>query len=362
MSILNSPRHSLRRQPIRFAALTTIALIMLSACGASPDGATASFKPKHKVPESTAATSLPAAEKGVGTIKVASLPIPHNAQFIALPYFAKRYGLDVEWQSFQRYSDTQLAVSRGDVVMAAAGYHTISLDTAPTDTKIVAGGNSGGQALVLRPGLKVSDWSGLEGLKIGVAPNSGPDIQFQLSSREAGFDPNSIVRTNFTTIGPATLTALHRKDIDGMLCWEVVCAQAVDDGSGAYATIDIGANETHNANTLALSNAKWLEKYPNAATRLVRAYVDAVTYFKAHPDDLVALMVKQTGATAKVVKHSLSSITLEWRLYRSRALATARAYAALGVSKKDMSAEVEKYLDYSFLENATGLPESGVGG
>jgi ABC-type nitrate/sulfonate/bicarbonate transport system substrate-binding protein len=210
--------------------------------------------------------------------------------------------------------------------------------------------------------VDVDDWGDLAGLRIGVAPNSGPDIQFQLSAREAGFDPNSIERVNFTTLGPATLSALRNGEIDGMLCWEVVCAQAVQDGSGEYSSLDIGANETGNANTLALANADWIEEYPNAATRLVRAYVDAVDYFNEYPDELVALMTKETGAPAEVVEASLNSITLEWKLFRDRALATAQAYRELGVSEKDMSEVVEEDLDYTFLEAATGKSLQEVGG
>lgn len=353
------PRHSVRRR-LQLSVAVLAAAALLAACGGDSEGSVG-FELKHEAAESPAATDLPEAEDGVGTIKIASLPIPHNAQFIALPEFAKKYGLDVEWQSFQRYSDTQLAVAKGDVAVAAAGYHTVALDTAPTGVSIVAGGNSGAQALVLRPDDEVDDWNDLAGLKIGVAPNSGPDIQFQLSAREAGFDPNSIERVNFTTLGPATLTGLRNEEIDGILCWEVICAQAVENGSAVYSSLDIGANDTQNANTLALANDDWLADYPNAATLLVRAYVDAVDYFNEYPDELVALMMQETGAPAEVVEESLNSITLEWQLYRDRALATARAYNELGVSKRDMSDVVEDSLDYTYLMNATGLSKTEVG-
>lgn len=352
MSRNNTSTPRPRRGTPRLAAALAVAGA-LAVLGAS--AATAA-------PTSTPPTpDLPEPEEGIGTIEVASLPIPHNVQFIELPRFAAAYGLDVEWVSFQRYADTQLAVSRGDVAVAAAGYHTIALDTAPTDVRIVAGGNSGAQALVIRSGVDVEDWADLAGLKIGVAPNSGPDVQFTLAAREAGFDPASIERVNFTTIGPPTLIALRSGEIDGMLCWEIACAQAVVAGDGYYAPIDIGENPTGHANTLVLVNARWAAEHPNATTLLVRAYIDAVEHFRNDPDAWVEAITAVTGSEAEEIEMALGTINLEWELYRERALATAAAYADFGISTQDMSEAVDGYLVYDFLEAATGLPPEDLG-
>jgi len=354
-------RHELPRR-LRLRLLVALGLgfaLVAAACGDDDDDATADTSTTAVERED----GLPTPESDVGTIRVASLPIPHNIQFIELARFAEVYGLDVEWVSFQRYADTQLAVSSGDVDFAAAGYHTIALDTAPTNTKIVAGGNAGAQALVIREGVEVEDWDDLEGLKLGVAPNSGPDIQFTLAAGEAGFDPTSIERVNFTTIGPPTIIALQNGEIDGMLCWELNCAQAVNDGHGYYAPFDIGDNPTGNANTLMLANGEWAEAHPNATTLLVRAYIDAVEEFRGDPDEWIEAVASATGGgDPEVLRTAIETIDLEWELYRDRALATAAAYAELGVSTRDMSEAVESYLDYSYLEAATGSSESEVGG
>lgn len=337
--------------------MVAAALLVTSACGGSSTGSSKAAK------SAVNTGGLPQAEADTGTIKVASLPIPHNVQFIDLNRFAKKYGLNVEWESFQRYSDTQLAVARGDVAFAAAGYHTITLDTAPTSVKILAGGNSGAQALVMRKDVKVTKWSDLAGKRIGVAPNSGPDVQFTLAARQAGFDPASIKRVNFTTIGPPTLVALRNHDIDGMLCWELTCAQAVAEGQGYYAPVDIGDNPTHNANTLLLGNTDWVKAHPNATTLLVKAYVDAVEHFKADQKDWVAAVTAATGADSpEVLKTALGNMTLEWKLYKDRLLATAKAYAEFGISKRDMSDQVLQLADYKYLERATGKNLSEVGG
>lgn len=346
--------------PRLLVALGLAFALIAAACGGDDDDSSVDDT------TTTAAESedgLPAPEADVGTIRVASLPIPHNIQFIELDRFAEEYGLDVEWVSFQRYADTQLAVSGGDVEFAAAGYHTIALETAPTNTKIVAGGNAGAQALVIREGVEVEDWDDLAGLKIGVAPNSGPDVQFTLAAGAAGFDPTSIERVNFTTIGPPTIVALQNGEIDGMLCWELNCAQSVKDGHGYYAPIDIGDNPTGNANTLMLANSEWAEEHPNATMLLVKAYVDAVEEFRGDIDGWVEAVSAATGGgDPEVLRTAIESIDLEWELYRDRALATAAAYAELGVSTKDMSDAVESYLDYSYLEAATGKTEAEVGG
>ena len=352
-------RHRNAAQRMLFALGMVLALLAAGCGGEDDDTATGAPSPTAAARQD----GLPQPEANVGTIRVASLPIPHNIQFIELPRFAKKYGLNVEWVSFQRYSDTQLAVSRGDVQFAAAGYHTIALETAPKNTKIVAGGNAGAQALVIRNGVQVKNWADLAGLKLGVAPNSGPDIQFTLAAGEAGFDPKSIKRVNFTTIGPPTIIALQKGEIDGMLCWELNCAQAVNDGHGYYAPLDIGDNPTGNANTLMLANGEWAKAHPNATTLLVRGYVDAVEEFRKDKDAWANAVAKATGAgDPKVLRTAIDKIDLEWELYRDRAMATAAAYARLGVSPQDMSGAVESYLDYSYLEAATRKPRAEVGG
>lgn len=362
MEPATADRHGRQRnaaQRMLFALGMVLALLAAGCGGDDDDTATGAPSPTAAARQD----GLPQPEGNVGTIKVASLPIPHNIQFIELPRFAKKYGLNVEWVSFQRYSDTQLAVSRGDVQFAAAGYHTIALETAPKNTKIVAGGNAGAQALVIRNGVQVKNWADLAGLKLGVAPNSGPDIQFTLAAGEAGFDPKSIKRVNFTTIGPPTIIALQKGEIDGMLCWELNCAQAVNDGHGYYAPLDIGDNPTGNANTLMLAHGEWAKAHPNATTLLVRGYVDAVEEFRKDKDAWANAVAKATGAgDPKVLRTAIDKIDLEWELYRDRAMATAAAYARLGVSPQDMSAAVESYLDYSYLEAATRKPQAEVGG
>jgi ABC-type nitrate/sulfonate/bicarbonate transport system substrate-binding protein len=355
-----------RRRRLTPLVLLLVLAVIAAGCGDSDGGGAAGDdsggRAEISVPEADAG-DLPPPEEDTGTIRVASLPIPHNVQFIELAQFADQYGLDVEWVSFQRYSDTQLAVSQGDVAFAAAGYHTIALDTAPTNVDIVAGGNAGAQALVIREGVEVEDWDDLAGLKLGVAPNSGPDVQFTLAAEEAGFDAESIERVNFTTIGPPTLVALRNGEIDGMLCWEITCAQAVADGQGYYAPIDIGENPTGNANTLMLANREWADAHPNATTLLVKAYVDAVEHFRDDPDEWVTAVTAATGSEdPEVLDTALESIDLEWELHRDRALATAAAYAELGISTRDMSSEVEEYLNYDYLERATGSTLEEVGG
>ncbi len=361
-------RRSIASSGSRRYSLLIVAIVLAvvaAACGgddeaASPD---ATQQREAQQRDDSPAGDLPGPEQGIGTIRVASLPIPHNVQFIELARFAEKYQLDVEWVSFQRYADTQLAVAQGDVAFAAAGYHTVALDTAPKNIAIVAGGNSGAQALVMREGIEVKDWSDLKGLRIGVAPNSGPDIQFNLAAKKNGFDPASIKRVNFTTMGPPVLVSMRNKEIDGMLCWEVWCAQSVVDGQAYYAPLDIGDNPTGNANTLLLANQEWSDKYPNAATLLVKAYVDAVEFFRDNPDEWVKAVTTSTGAdNPEVLRRALGTINLEWELYRERALATARAYAEFGVSKRDMSEEVQSYLNYEFLLKATGKAMSEVGG
>lgn len=344
-------------------AIAMASVMVWAACGNGSDPSSTATTTANPADPAAEDGELPVPEDGVGTIRVASLQIPHNVQFIELPRFAEEYGLDVEWVAFQRYADTQLAVSQGDVEFAAAGYHTIALDTAPTNTEIVAGGNAGAQALVIREGVEVGTWEDLEGLRIGVAPNSGPDIQFNLAAREAGFDPTSIERVNFTAMGPPVLVAMGNNEIDGMLCWEVWCAQSVVDGQGYYAPMDIGDNPTGNANTLLMANAEWTERYPDATTLLVRAYVDAVEHFRENTDEWVEAVSTSTGSNdPEVLSTALDTIDLEWELYRDRALATAKAYAEAGVSKRDMSEEVNSYLNYEYLLRATGMSESEIGG
>jgi ABC-type nitrate/sulfonate/bicarbonate transport system substrate-binding protein len=279
---------------------------------------------------------------------------------------AKNYGIDVEIIPVKRYGDVQLELATGQIEFGVLGFFNIGTmaDNGINNIKLIAGSSTGGQGLILRKGLnaKVHTWKDLEGLKIGVAPNGGAHNIFRTLAKQKGVDLSKIEQVSFAGMGPEAVQALKTGEIDGLLAWEPTNARAVVEGIAEYSTLKLEESATGNINGALAVNTAFASQHPDVVLNIVRTVVETTDYLNANRDQWISLASAKTGVSPAVVMEAIKHCSIHYEMPESKTKAFMQGMAGFGVTKKDYSDLVDRYMDYSYLEKATGKNRKQLGG
>lgn len=319
-----------------------------------------------------AMTSLATLMFGVGSssaephkVRYAAFPCTHCAPGWLMQEFGKKHNLDIEIIPMRRYADIQLGLATDQIDFGNFGFINIPLmantGITPEEVKLVAGVSDGAMGLIIRKGVAVEGWSGLEGKKIGSSPNSLIENLFKAAMRHFDADPTKVEWVSFTTMGPEVQQALKNGDIDGFVGWEPAMAAAVVAGDGEYSDLPLGDNPAGLINGALGAAGKFIRENPEAAEAVVRTHVEVVDYLNGNPEEWVALAMRVTGGDADTTKLGVERSTLHYLLPQAQTEELARLLFEAGLTQQDFSAKVHEYLDYSLLEAATGKSASELG-
>ncbi len=311
-------------------------------------------------------SSAPATGQGTVTVRFGVLYQTHSASTFdpIYPDAAKKYGLNVQIIPFQRYSDVQIALATGRIDVGAFGYANIPImaEQNTHNVQIIAGQSVGAQGITLRKGVNARTWKDLEGLRIGVPPNSTVDNEVKIVLKEERVEYGKIHWVTFATMGPEVLQALKTGSIDGFVGWEPVRATAAIDGYGVYAPFDLKDTVLKNINGVIGANTGFLVKYPQAALGLLRALVETTDYLNSHKDERAKLAASKTGTSLPVTNEAIAHSTLTYEMYRQPAYLLAKAMYEFGLTKADHAPQVDIYMNYLYLTKATGKTKKALGG
>src|SRR5579884_1458886 len=302
--------------------------------------------------------SVPAATLAQGgpvVVRLAEVYQTHSASTFdpIYPEAARKYGLNVQVIPFQRYADIQIALATGRVDVGAFGYANI---------QIIAGQSLGAQGVTLRKGVPARTWRDLEGLRVGVPPNSTVDNEIKVVLRQENVDYNKTRWVTFSAMGPEVLQALKTGAIDAFVGWEPAPATAAVEGYGTYAPFRLEDTPLRNINGLIGANTEFLARHPEAAVGLLRALVETTDYLNAHPDDWARIASAKTGVSLEVTKEAIKHSTLTYKMYRAPAKLLAHAMYQFGLTKSDHTPQVDIYMNYLYLTKVTGRPKNALGG
>jgi len=279
---------------------------------------------------------------------------------------AKKYGIEVEVVPVKRYGDVQLALATGQADFGVLGFFNVGTmaDNKITNVKLIAGSSTGGQGLILRKGLnaKVKTWKDLEGLKIGVAPNGGAHNIFRTLAKAKGVDLSKVQQVSFAGMGPEAVQALKTGDIDGLLTWEPSNARAVVEGIADYSTLKLEESPTGNANGAVAVNTDFAQKHPDVVLNFVRTLVETTNYLNGNHEEWIRLSMMKTGVSRPVATEAIKHCIIHYTMPEEETKAFMKVMATFGVTKKDYSDVVDSYMDYSYLEKATGKSRKELGG
>jgi NitT/TauT family transport system substrate-binding protein len=293
-------------------------------------------------------------------VKLAELYQIHGTQMFdpLFPERAKKYGVEVEVVPMRRYGDVQLALATGQVQFGAFGYFNIGTmaDNNIRNVKIIAGNSTGGQGLILRKGLnaKIKGWKDLEGHKIGLAPNGAASILFLSLLKAHQVDISKVTQVSFPGMGPEAVRALQTGDVDGLVTWEPTNARAVLEGIAEYSSLKLEESPTGNINGAFAVNTEFATKNPEAVVGVLKALVETTNELNKNHDEWVKLAAAKTGVEPAVVKTAIDHLSIYYEIPQAKIKVLLDILAEYGLTKKNHRDAVPQYVDFTYLEKATG--------
>lgn len=297
-------------------------------------------------------------------IKQGILNVAPISPLYALPEFAKKYDLDIEFVTFQRFADARTALATGDIDSAPIGPQDISLALSQGTRSLVGvmGVASGGDCIVVRKGEDVKSWKEMSGKAAGVGAGSISWLKFAASIQEAGIPYSSVKIVNIMGGGANYTRALQSKDIDMAVVWQPFCAQAVLEGYGVYPTVDHNKSKMVGGIVAVIAlNRGFIERDRDVAQRLVNAYVDLFNHFKTDRSRWAAIFAQQSGLPENVAAEAISHTNIDEKLNLQSIKRITSYLAENGIITKDVSADLDNSYDFSFLSKATGKSPAELG-
>ena len=315
---------------------------------------------------------VPAAAQAEPTIKLGYAKCPHFTPPALLPQYAK--GVKIEAIGFNTGNDvlTALVSKSIDVGQVTYLHYAVALDKG-FDVVAISGQVNGGSAMLVTNDLPVTpeDWGSLkkviaqykaDGKPFRVAASRGnaQDIHMRGAFAKQGIDVNKDVQFINIPNPSDHLQALRGGEIELICTVEPFGTQIVQLNAAKLFThpYDQAAGKLTN---LMLTRSDVIAAEPKALEETVRAIVKIDDYIAGDKQAWIDVINKVTGLDKSVAADAIGNLYPDPKMYRASALAIAAMMRDLKYINSDVSAAVEKNLDYRFLEAATGKPKSDLG-
>jgi NitT/TauT family transport system substrate-binding protein len=160
-------------------------------------------------------------------------------------------------------------------------------------TEVVASGLAGGDAVIVAAGLNTLDTSiwtrdvrepaGLRGRPIGITQyGDSTDFAARFAARRWGFDPGTDLQILQVGQPPERLAALETGVVAATILQPPLTVRARK--NGFYKLTEMAALGLEYQHTVAISTRRRLAEDPEPVARFVRAWAEAIYYYRANPD------------------------------------------------------------------------------
>ncbi|MGJ5181924.1 ABC transporter substrate-binding protein [Bradyrhizobium oligotrophicum] len=305
-------------------------------------------------------------------IKLGYAKCAHCTPMSLTPQFAE--GVAIDAVSFNTGTDalTALVSKNIDVAQVTYLHYAIALDKG-FDVVAISGQVNGGSALLLANDLDVAqgDWGALKALiakykadgkpfRVAASRGNAQDIHMRGAFAKQGIDINKDVQFINIPNPSDHLQALRRGEVELICTVEPFATQIMQAKAAKFFGFpyDQAAGKLTN---LILTRSDVITSNPKALEGVVRAVVKVDAHIAADKPALIEVISKITGLDKAIATGAVENLDPDPKMYRASALAIATMMRDLKYINSDVTAAVEKNLDYRFLEAATGKPKSELG-
>jgi len=293
----------------------------------------------------------PAPMKQKETLSIGFVKVGHLSPMLMIEDELKKLNIEVKRAEFVRYADARTALLSGSVDVSAVGPGDLAIVAAQGSKNLIGltGVGSSAKYLVVRKGVKIDDWSDINGKKIAIAPGSAVWFQWAMSLIERNVPYSSFTPVNVQGGGTAFVQAMKRGDIDAMVLWEPFESQAVAEGDAYFATkLDYSQSRAVGAELgmLAASGEAMATK-KELIRRFLWAYLKVEEQLAKNNDAFADAYSKYTGLPPNVTKESAKIIKLGGVLNKEQVGRLAEAAFKQGIVQKDVAKEAAELYDDS---------------
>ena len=296
------------------------------------------------------------AQSASGALTVGYQKVGHLAPIVLIAEELKKDGIDVKLVEFARYADARTALLAGSLDVAAVGPADLAIALANGSTNMIGimGVGSSPKYVIGRNGVKFDSWEDIKGKKIAIAPGSAVWFQFAATLVEKGVPYNSFNAVNVQGGGANFDQALEKGDVDAIVTWEPFESIPVMKNYGYFAkSLDYSSSTAVGAELGMLVASKSAATEKRATVQhFVSAYVAKMNELRASTPKFGAAIAGLTGLDPEVSLKVAEAIKLGPVITVDQIKRQAKAFNELGVIPKDVSGEIEKYWDASFLDTA----------
>ena len=290
------------------------------------------------------------------TLTVGYQKVGHLAPMILIADTLKAQGVEIKLVEFARYADARTALLAGSLEVASVGPADLAISLANGSTSMVGimGVGSSPKYVIAGRGKKFESWDDIKGKKIAIAPGSAVWFQFAATLVEKGIPYNSFNAVNIQGGGANFNQALEKGEVDAIVTWEPFESIPVMKGYGTFAkNLDYSISKSVGAELGMLAANKEAATNKRAAVeRFVAAYVAKMNELDASKAAFGKAVATLTGLDPEVSLKIAEVIKLGPVITPDQVKRQAKAFAELNVIPKDVSGEIEKFWDGSFLANA----------
>lgn len=221
--------------------------------------------------------------------------------------FFEKHHVNVELVWFPVYSDSLAALSTGKV---DANSQTLSDTLAPAAKGIplkvvlVNDNSNGGDGLVVKPGI--NSLAELKGKKVATELGTVDHLLLLTALDRASLREKDVNFTNMTVndAGPAFISG----NLDGAVLWEPFLSKAIQEGKGKLL---FSSKDTPGLiPDLLVFREEVAKKRPEDVKNIIRAWFDALDYWKQNPDDALKIMAKAAETPLEEYKLGVDSVKI----------------------------------------------------
>lgn len=312
------------------------------------------------------------AAEAAENVKIGFAKCAHCLPMALTPELAK--GIEIEAINFNSGNDVLTALVSKSIDVAQVTYlHYVTALDKGFDVVAISGQVNGGSEIVVAGGLnlKPGDWDGLkalisqrkqkgEPLKVAASRGNAQDIHMRGAFQKHGIDVNKEVQFINIPNPSDHAAALQRGEVDLICTVEPFASQIRQTGVGKSFALPYD-QAAGNLTNLIVTRSDVIAERPKAVEATVAAVVALVDKLNTDKTVWVSVINKYTGLDKAVAAEALKNAFPDYAIHRASTLAIAGMMRDLKYISHDVSADVEKNIDYRFLEAATGKPKSELG-